>query len=501
MTRETRVRIAPSPTGEPHVGTAYIALFNRLFARSKGGKFILRIEDTDQGRSTSASENSIFESLKWLGLTWDEGPDIGGPYAPYRQSERLELYKKYAQQLLDEGKAYRCFCTKEQLTALRERQEQEKRAAVGYFASDSPCRNLSRKESDRRAAAGEPFVIRLKVSDEDPLGEVTFFDHIRQKEISRKYSEIDEQILLKSDGFPTYHLANVIDDHLMEITDVMRGEEWITSTPKHILLYRAFGWTPPNFYHLSLLRNPDKNKSKISKRKNPVSLRWFRAAGYTPDALLNFLALMGYSRNSEGKSKEELAELETFTIDQLAQEFDPVRISTTGPSFDYIKLDAINDLYLQRMSLEQFCNWHTERIAYLMRYLADLAPEVQGRFRRFDKEIGNMTAFLFKLKLNFQPDSFARLKTPPKELAAILKDISKSLKKLAPTISTAEDFQNFINSKVESSSISSKLIHMVLRIAAIGSAESLPLYESLALLGVYRVIQRADDAVTFLNTL
>ncbi len=501
MSKEFRVRIAPSPTGEPHVGTAYIALFNRCFAKSRGGKFILRIEDTDQGRSTAQSEQSIFDSLNWLGLSWDEGPDVGGPYGPYRQSERLELYKKHVQQLLDTGKAYKCFCTKDDLDSLRKRQEFEKRPAVGYFASDSPCRNLSESEVEEREKRGLPFVVRLKVPNEDPDGEITFFDHIRKKDISRKYSEIDEQILLKSDSFPTYHLANVVDDHLMDISTVVRGEEWIVSTPKHVLLYKAFGWDCPDFYHLSLLRNPDKNKSKISKRKNPVSLRWFRAAGYTPQALLNFLALMGYSRISEGKTKEELASLEMFSIEELIKEFDPDRISSSGPAFDYEKLGVINDSYMQSMSVEEFCRYQNDRLVYLMEYLGELAPEVKNRFRRFDREVCHVTDFLFRMKMNYSPQEFSKVKIAPKETAAMLKTIQKNFKDNAVSINSVAEFKNVIAEIIGNNGFDNRAAHMALRVAMVGSAESLPLYESMSALGVYRCISRIDEAVTFLNSL
>lgn len=499
MEKQPRVRIAPSPTGEPHVGTAYIALFNRAFAKSQGGKFILRIEDTDQGRSTAASEQAIYDSLRWLGLEWDEGPDIGGPYAPYRQSERTEIYKKYAQELLDKGLAYKCFCTKEDLASMRERQEKEKRPAIGYFASDSPCRHLTPEQIKEKEEQGLPYVIRLKVPDENPDALITFYDHTRKKEISRKYSEIDDQVLLKADGFPTYHLANVVDDHLMGITHVMRGEEWIVSTPKHILLYNAFGWEAPEFYHLSLLRNPDKTKSKISKRKNPVSLRWFRAAGYTPEALLNFLALMGYSRSVEGKTKEEISAMEIFTMDELIKEFDPKRISTTGPSFDYEKLASINDAYTQRMSVSEFCKYKAERTEYLMEYLGDLASETKNRFRRFDKEINTITDFFFRMTMNYKSEEFKKVKLPCPEIAAMLKAVKKAFKDKAQVIRSAEDFHQTIAEIVEKNGFSNKALHMAIRIAVAGCGESLPLYESLALMGVYRCMSRFDEATAALE--
>lgn len=494
MTGQPRVRIAPSPTGEPHVGTAYIALINRAFAKSQNGKFILRIEDTDQTRSTAASEQAIFDSLKWLGLTWDEGPDVGGPYGPYRQSERTEIYQRYAQILLEKGLAYKCFCTKEDLAALREKQEKEKKPAQGYFAQDSPCRKLTPEQIKEKEAKGEPYVIRLKVPDENPDALITFYDHTRKKEISRKYSEIDDQVLLKTDGFPTYHLANVIDDHLMGITHVLRGEEWIVSTPKHILLYNAFGWEAPKFYHLSLLRNPDKNKSKISKRKNPVSLRWFRAAGYVPDALLNFLALMGYSRSAEGKTKEEISSMELFSMDELIHEFIPGRISTTGPAFDYNKLDAINDAYTQKMTIEEFCAYKDERLKYLMEYLGPLAVETKNRFRRLNKEIDDITGFFFKLRLSYDCDEFKKIKMPPAEILSMFKTLKKTFKDKALLLNKPADFHECINEISERCGYSSKSIHMAIRIAASGEGESLPLYESLALLGVYRCISRFDDA-------
>lgn len=494
MDKQIRLRIAPSPTGEPHVGTAYIAFFNKMFARSRGGKFILRIEDTDQGRSTAQSENAIFDSLRWLGLDWDEGPDVGGPCGPYRQSERLEIYRKHAEELVEKGWAYRCYCTKEELDSLRAAQEKEKRPAVGYFAADSPCRNSAALKE------GLPYVIRLKVPDGEPDGEITFFDHIRGKEISRRYSEIDEQVLLKSDGFPTYHLANVVDDHLMGITDVMRGEEWIVSTSKHILLYRAFGWEPPRFYHLSLLRNPDSNKSKISKRKNPVSLRWFRAAGYLPEALLNFLALMGYSRDTEGMTKEEISRMEIFPAKELYREFDPARISSSGPAFDYEKLGVINDVYVQNMPVSDFCRCRNEHLTYLMEeYLGELAPEVKNRFRRFEREISDITGFMFRIKMDYSVDEFLKSKMTIDEISAILGKLKKVFRDAASRLVTAEDFKVFILSLPEKLSADSKQLHMVIRVAVAGCAQSLPLYESMSHVGVYRCINRFEEAALFLK--
>ncbi|MDQ7826805.1 MAG: glutamate--tRNA ligase [Candidatus Eremiobacteraeota bacterium] len=499
MSKEVRVRIAPSPTGEPHVGTAYIALFNRCLARSRGGKFILRIEDTDRERSTPESEQAILDCLRWLGLTWDEGPDVGGPFGPYRQSERQGIYREHAGELIRNGWAYRCFCTREELDALRARQEKDKRPAVGYFAADSPCRNMPPSEAEERAARGEPHVIRLKVPGDTPDAEISFFDCTRGKNISRKCSEIDDQVLLKSDGFPTYHLANVVDDHLMGISTVIRGEEWIASTFKHVLLYRAFGWEVPEFYHLSLLRNPDRNKSKISKRKNPVSLRWFRAAGHVPGALLNFLALMGYSRTTEGRTEEEIRNIEIFSIDELVREFDVSRISVSGPAFDYEKLNALNDLYINRMDSGEFCSYLSSRVSFLMEYLGGLAPQVRERFRRFERELGAITDFLFRLTLSYRLEDFQKAGLSCDEAAKLLTAFRKKLRNDAEKIVTADHFKECMLKAREELSVESKALHMAVRLAVTGSGESLPLYESMSALGVYRCMSRLEEAAGFLS--
>src|SRR6202789_3611726 len=282
-TRPIRVRIAPSPTGDPHVGTAYIGLLNYLYARQRGGKFVLRIEDTARTRFVSPPEQMIFDSLKWVGLTWDEGPDVGGPYGPYRQSERTEIYREHAEILLANGHAYRSFETAEELEAMRQQQI----AAKTPPRYNGAHRHLTSEQIASYLAEGRPYPIRLKVP-ENPS--TTFRDELRN-DITFDHNNVDDQVLLKSDGYPTYHLANVVDDHLMHITDVIRAEEWISSTPKHVLLYKAFGWQLPRFWHMPLLRNLD--KSKISKRKNPVSLIYYRQAGFLPEAVINFLGLMG----------------------------------------------------------------------------------------------------------------------------------------------------------------------------------------------------------------
>ncbi|NME36046.1 glutamate--tRNA ligase [Fusobacterium sp. FSA-380-WT-3A] len=334
MERRIRTRVAPSPTGDPHVGTAYIAMFNIAFAYKHGGDFILRIEDTDQNRYTPGSEEMIYESLRWLGLDWKEGPDVGGPYGPYRQSERFGIYADYAKQLVEKGEAYYCFCTPERLDNLRERQKAMKKAP-GY---DGHCRSLSKEEVEARIAAGEPYVIRLKMPYE---GETVIHDRLRG-DIVFENSKIDDQVLLKADGYPTYHLANVVDDHLMGVTTVIRAEEWISSTPKHIQLYKAFGWEQPEFIHMPLLRNND--RTKISKRKNPVSLNWYRDNGYLKEGLLNFLGLMAYSFG-DGK--------EIFTLQEFKENFNIDNVSLGGPVFDLVKLGWINNQHMRLKDLKE----------------------------------------------------------------------------------------------------------------------------------------------------
>ena len=319
-----RTRIAPSPTGQDlHIGNAYTALVNYVVAKKNEGKFIIRIEDTDRTRFVEGSEDHILESLAWLGITHSEGPDTGGPYTPYRQSERLSLYKKYAEELVVQGKAYYCFCTPERLAEMRKGQESRHEPPM----YDGMCKAFSRQQSAIRVKNGEQHVIRLSLPDEG----VTVFTDLIRGEISFENKLLDDQVLLKSDGFPTYHLGVVVDDHLMEISHIIRGEEWISSTPKHVLLYQFLGWGLPLYAHMPLLRNPD--KSKLSKRKNPVWVSWYREQGFLPEALLNYLATMAWAHPDEK---------EIFSIDEMVEVFDLSDVQTTAPIFDIEKLRWMN---------------------------------------------------------------------------------------------------------------------------------------------------------------
>ena len=329
-----RLRVAPSPTGDPHVGTAYMSLFNLAFVRRHGGQFVLRIEDTDRARFQADSEAQIYDTLHWLGLNWDEGPDVGGPFAPYRQSERLDTYAPFVDQLLADGRAYKCWCSQERLAEMRDEQRRKK-LPTGY---DRLC--LGKTEDERKALGGttDTPVVRMLIPDDVPL---TFTDVIRG-EVSAPRP--DDQVILKADGFPTYHLAVVVDDHLMGITHVVRGEEWISSTPKHLLLYRWLGFETPEFAHMPLLRNTD--KSKISKRKNPAArLTWFVEQGYLPEALINFLALLGYGQPGED---------EVFGFEAFSASFEWSRVNTVGPVFDLDKLNWLNGVYLRELDAEDF---------------------------------------------------------------------------------------------------------------------------------------------------
>jgi glutamyl-tRNA synthetase len=328
-----RTRIAPSPTGEDiHIGNLYTALMNWAHAKKHNGRFIIRIEDTDRTRFQEGAEEKILSSLKAFGLSYDEGPDIGGSFAPYRQSDRLEIYKKYAEELVVKGAAYYCFCTKERLDTVRTQQQKEKKTP----RYDKHCKGIKNYES--RIKDGEPYVIRLDVA---PNEKIIFTDVIRG-EIVISSNEVDDQVLLKSDGFPTYHLGVVVDDHLMDINYIIRAEEWIPSTPKHVLLYKALGWELPVFAHMPILRNPD--KSKLSKRKNPVWASWYLEEGFLPDAVLNYLALLGWSHPEEK---------EIFSLNEFVELFDLKDIKPVGPIFDLVKLRWLNQQYIQNKSDEE----------------------------------------------------------------------------------------------------------------------------------------------------
>ncbi|NYF89361.1 glutamate--tRNA ligase [Tunturiibacter empetritectus] len=481
-----RVRIAPSPTGDPHVGTAYIGLINYLYARQRDGKFVLRIEDTDRTRFVATSEQEIFNSLRWLGLTWDEGPDLGGPYGPYRQSERTEIYREHVELLLANGTAYRAFETPEELESLRQRQI----AAKLPPRYDGGHRELSQLQIDAYLAEGRPFVVRMKV----PAGQTTFRDELRG-DITFDHSNVDDQVLMKSDGFPTYHLANVVDDHLMRITDVIRAEEWISSTPKHVLLYKALGWQIPRFWHMPLLRNLD--KSKISKRKNPVSLIYFRQAGILPEAMINFLGLMGGGMpapsadaatpapSPQTKATTKPSETDIFTLPDMVARFDVKNIRLGGPVFDLTKLKWLNGEYLRALTPEAFYKALRETILSDA-YLQQIAPLIQTRIETLG-EFGNLTHFLFADDIMPTAEVFVPKKRTPEETLTFA---AEQLTVLEATDWTHEALEPALKQLGEAQQWSVKENFMLLRAILTGSTMSPPLLESMIVFGKSRTLDR-----------
>jgi len=482
MAAAVRTRIAPSPTGDPHVGTAYVALFNYALARQTGGQFVLRVEDTDRQRSSVESEGMIFDALRWLGLDWDEGPDVGGPYGPYRQSERTGIYRDHARRLVADGHAYPCFCTAERLEALRV----EQKATKARFGYDGLCRGLDPAEAARRVAAGEPHVIRLAMPTE---GEIVVSDLLRG-DITFAAKQIDDQVLVKSDGHPTYHLANVVDDHLMGISHVIRAEEWISSLPKHHQLYRAFGWTEPVFCHLPLLRNAD--TSKISKRKNPVSLNYYRRAGILPEALLNYLALMGWAMPDER---------DHFTLADFVEVFDPAKISLGGPVFDLDKLRWLNGKHIRSLSAEEvLARLRADLLGET--YLLEVAKLAHERVETLTDFIP-YADFFFSGDLTWDETARAKLvvkdHTPPQTAKLVRLLLEETLDPMLEW--SAASVEAALRDFCERHEISPKALFMPIRVAVTGRPATPPLFDTMAVLGKEICRRRLRQAIDVLRTM
>ena len=457
-----RTRIAPSPTGDPHVGTAYIALFNLCFARQHGGEFILRIEDTDQVRSTKESEQAIFDSLRWLGLDWAEGPDVGGEYGPYRQSERGEIYKQYAEQLVEQGHAFYCYRTPDELNELRE----ARRAQGGFTALKPSELKLPSDEIEKRKAADMPYVIRMNVPEDD--GPCPIEDMLRGT-VELDWGQVDAQILMKSDGMPTYHLANVVDDHLMKITHVIRGEEWINSAPKHQLLYQYFGWEMPVLCHLPLLRNTD--KSKLSKRKNPTSILYYERMGFLPEALTNYLGRMGWSMPDER---------EKFTLDEMIKEFDINRVSLGGPVFDVEKLTWLNGLWLrEELSIEQIAE-RLKAWAFNTENMLKILPHAQKRMDTLS-DFAPLTAFLASGNLNADKAAYSALKLDEDQLKQVLQFALWRMEALRDW--NRDNIFNELKTLADSMEIKIKDFLAPLFLAISGSTSSFSVMDAMELLG------------------
>ncbi|MCK6462034.1 MAG: glutamate--tRNA ligase [Planctomycetes bacterium] len=467
------VRVAPSPTGDPHVGTAYVSLFNYAFRRKHGGRFILRIDDTDRTRYRADSEAAIMRELAWLGLSWDEGPDVGGAAGPYRQSERTDLYREACEELVRKGAAYRCDCTPERLEKVRE--EQQKRKEQPRY--DGHCR-------ERRLPPGPPHVVRLKV----PLdGETTFMDGLRGA-ITIAHKTVDDQVLLKSDGFPTYHLATVVDDHRMGVTHILRAEEWINSTPKHVLLYHAFGWPLPKWYHLPLLRNAD--RSKISKRKNPTSITWYREGGFLPEAMLNFLALMGFSL---GDDKE------VFSLEEFVDAFEPDAIKTSGPIFDLQKLEWLNGVYIRQMAPAELARRLRGVSAVARdadeRKLLTTIPLVQERMKKLT-EYDELCDFLFRDAAPVGAEELVPKGRTPAETAAMLRRARDVVAATDPVPATLEAG---LRALAEGGGWKAKDLLMALRFAVSGKKVTPPIIESMCVLGRDACAARIEAAAARLG--
>ncbi len=474
-----RCRVAPSPTGDPHVGTAYMSLFNLAYARKTGGAFVLRIEDTDQSRYVADSERQIFDTLRWLGLPWDEGPDVGGPYAPYRQSERLETYQPFVDQLIEDGHAYHCWCSTERLAEMRAEQAASKQAVTGY---DRLCLGKTREERAALPGFSEKPVVRMLVPEDAP----TVFQDLIRGPVNAPFP--DDQVILKTDGFPTYHLAVVVDDHLMGITHVVRGEEWISSTPKHLLLYRWLGFPEPAYAHMPLLRNT--NKSKISKRNNPAArLMWFREQGYLPEALRNFLQLLGYPP-AEGDT-------EVSTFDEFVSGFDWNKVNTVGPIFDIDKLNWLNGHYIRTLDSDEL----TDRIIEHLRYTGEWAepdaaavdilrratPLIQERLVTLSEALPKL-AYLFSSDDEIEVADDARAQLTD-QAAEVLDASVAALEGL--TDWTAEAIQAALRETlVEGLGIKPRFAFGPARIALTGQRVSPPLFESIEILGRESAVAR-----------
>lgn len=480
-----RVRFAPSPTGYLHVGGLRTALYNYLFAKRNNGKFILRIEDTDRNRYVEGAVENLISALKWAGLDYDEGPDKDGNYGPYMQSQRLDIYENHAAQLIENGNAYYCFCTPERLQELRAEQEKQKLPQAKY---DKHCLNLSGEEIQANLAKGIPHVIRLNVK---PNLKIVFNDLIRDR-VEFDSSNVDDQVLIKSDGYPTYHLANVVDDHLMEISHVIRGEEWLSSTPKHVLLYDAFGWERPSFAHLPLLLNPD--KSKLSKRQGDVAVEDYRDKGFLRDALVNFVALLGWNA---GDDKE------FYYVDELIGKFSLERVNKSGAVFDLQKLNWLNAEHLRKLEDNQ--------ILPLLRN--EIQNSVYADLKLTDEFLLNVISAM-KERVSFVKDFITTCQyfyTSPVEYEQ--KSVEKNwkpetpgqMKKLADAFSSLnnpakEDFEHALAKVAEELNVGKgKLIHP-LRLAVSGQSTGPGMFDLLAILGKENVIRRIQKAISVLGS-
>jgi glutamyl-tRNA synthetase len=473
-----RLRFAPSPTGALHIGSVRTILYNYLFARQRDGVLILRVEDTDQDRLVAGAIDSIYDGLHWLGISWNEGPQESGPYAPYVQSERLPLYEQHAQELIDKGAAYYCFCSKERLAALRAQQEARKEPT----RYDRHCRNIPPDEAAERAKT-EPHVIRLKAPDEGTLA----IDDLVHGHIEWQADTIEDQVLLKSDGFPTYHLAVVIDDHVMEISHIMRGDEWVASVPKHLLIYQAFGWDVPPMAHVPSVLGPD--GKKLSKRHGSTAVSQFREDGYLPEALINYLALVGWSPGTED---------EVFSMDDLIRVWKIEQVQSAGGKWDKERLDFFNGVWIRKLSvgelvrrLEPFvpAEWDRE-------VLKRIAPHIQERMKTL-KDAKDQIRFLFTDDIGYESKLLVPKKSDRIPTTEALARARAVLSELEPF--TAVLIKPALEGLAEQLGWSRKDLNGTIRMAITGRDVGPPLYESLEVLGKPKSLERIEKAQLLLT--
>lgn len=485
-----RVRYAPSPTGMQHIGGIRTALFNYFFARANKGVFVLRIEDTDQTRSTEEALDDLYQTLKWLNIEWDEGPLVGGAYGPYIQSQRFDLYKKYAEQLVDQKKAYRCYCSSERLEKLREEQTKAKSKEIGY---DRHCRNLSEKEREQFEREKRPSVIRLAV----PLEGKTTFSDLLMGDISRRNSDINpDPVLLKSDGYPTYHLANVIDDHLMGITHIMRAQEWIPSGPLHILLYKAFGWEAPLYCHLPMVMGKD--GKKLSKRHGSTAVRDFREQGYLAEALINYVTMVGWSYDDKR---------EFFTEKEFEELFSLEKISKSPGVFDYKKLEWYNGVYIRQKSDEQLADLllpYLQKAHFISEvasekerdFLLLIVPIVKERLKKLE-DIVEMVRFLFVEIEEVEIELLLPKGQDRNTTKVVLKRALSILEHLSSE--NREEIESQLSNLATELNIKVNGVFMPIRGAITGSKVSPPLIDSLLLLGKEQVANRIKRSLLTLD--
>jgi glutamyl-tRNA synthetase len=462
-----------------HVGGLRTALYNYLFARKNGGVFVLRIEDTDRSRYVEGAAENLIETLRWAGLEYDEGPSVGGSCGPYIQSQRLDVYRKQVEEMLQSGNAYRCFCTSERLDEMRKQQE-KMRVSPKY---DRRCLKLSSTEIAENLGKKLPFVVRMKVPDGTS---VKFHDLIRD-DVEFTTDQIDDQVLLKSDGYPTYHLANVVDDHLMNISHVIRGEEWLSSTPKHVLLYKYFGWELPTFAHLPLLLNPD--RSKLSKRQGDVAVEDYRAKGYLKEALINFVAMLGWNPGTEQ---------ELFSMNELIEKFSLERVNKAGAIFNIEKLDWLNFEHLRKKSDADVLAVLKESLAQSMfkekqfsdEYLSSVLSAMRERMS-FVKDIIEKGSYFFDAPTEF--DQEVVKKRWKEETPAQMKRLAEEFSKLNNP--SKEDFEAALQKIATELNIGNGVLIHATRLAVSGVGGGPGLYDILFILGKGESVKRITKAI------